>query len=905
MVRYYFAVIALILILVYDAGSLIDYEIVKIPIKYLVNGAKSDSPQFITKLFVVKYSELNSWERVVQNFLEQNGIIDESNELYQMVENELFEKMKFDQYFDGNDASINSKLTVKFSVNKLVNKLFLQLLMNNNINCSANECYPSDHLFYNDYFVNHLQYDKYYVHQNTTLAAHQIQDDLFHNMYKFVIDSINTRKKSKLIQLIDDINYRLLIDNSANNYTSHNNNSYNFIIYQTIGAFTGGTTAMKILYDHLISLGETAILCNDTNRYDEACHYPKGNLFVYYDNSEVDSFVHIMSCVSKDYQIVVTGEWCHEVLHEYMYMYPSEPDNYSESKLNVDFKGRGIQYYLGFHHSRDYCRGRVAMADSHFIAQLISNQLIGGYYLGCPMTDLIKTSFLNHFQNNAIIYDDYFQNNDNLTVDPKGNALSSFEETFIGANQPTSIRKENLILIDPDLMIDYSPIESLDILIPPGYKYIYARDIPHYQMIVLLQRAKIILDLAMPGPERLSGEGILMGAIPIISNRWNGASKVDFPGIHRVDPQNAQQISNKLAFVAENYENELENIHNVDFLAYMMSLWNRLDNTLEIVAGSSHIHFILFINKPINDEYAQQEKSIEGVLQLEYEAAFQILSLLFIFPLCSIDLYVHDPLWFMRHHYLFINILTESGYMRVDPFNPTEYFMYKKNGRDDSFVSIRPLSTLYEIINKDDWKNNEENIFMNNYNSNDNNNALIPIWNPSFIIVLPIGIIFKNGNELINGLCKALQNKLCDVNNNNNNSKNNHNQYPILINMNSSHNKDNASNNQPILIATKLTIKKYFSYALREVMLDKRYDVSNNNNNNNNHTEEVAKHFSIVNNVFFEDPMITVCQIFSVISTYKTFSSSQQSNFVFLVSKTVVWLKLELYVREMNAMALC
>lgn len=60
------------------------------------------------------------------------------------------------------------------------------------------------------------------------------------------------------------------------------------------------------------------------------------------------------------------------------------------------------------------------------------------------------------------------------------------------------------------------------------------KDIPHAQVSLLLQRAKVVVDLAMPGPERLAGEGVLMGAIPIVSNRWNGASEVDFPGVRKV-----------------------------------------------------------------------------------------------------------------------------------------------------------------------------------------------------------------------------------------------------------------------------------------------------------------------------------------------------------------------------------
>ena len=36
-----------------------------------------------------------------------------------------------------------------------------------------------------------------------------------------------------------------------------------------------------------------------------------------------------------------------------------------------------------------------------------------------------------------------------------------------------------------------------------------------YPLILL----KVVVDLAMPGPERLAGEGVLMGAVPIVSNR--------------------------------------------------------------------------------------------------------------------------------------------------------------------------------------------------------------------------------------------------------------------------------------------------------------------------------------------------------------------------------------------------
>lgn len=95
--------------------------------------------------------------------------------------------------------------------------------------------------------------------------------------------------------------------------------------------------------------------------------------------------------------------------------------------------------------------------------------------------------------------------------------------------------KEDLIIIDTDLQRDY-PLEEIDLNlhIPHGYRVIEARNIPHADMPALLLRAKVVIDLAIPGLERLSSEGILMGAIPIISNRWNGVSEADFPFLYKV-----------------------------------------------------------------------------------------------------------------------------------------------------------------------------------------------------------------------------------------------------------------------------------------------------------------------------------------------------------------------------------
>ena len=73
-------------------------------------------------------------------------------------------------------------------------------------------------------------------------------------------------------------------------------------------------------------------------------------------------------------------------------------------------------------------------------------------------------------------------------------------------------------------------VRILYYLISFSWKLVHAKNLRAEEMPLVLKRAKIVLDLAMPGPERISGEGALVGAIPVISNRWNGASTVDFHG---------------------------------------------------------------------------------------------------------------------------------------------------------------------------------------------------------------------------------------------------------------------------------------------------------------------------------------------------------------------------------------
>jgi hypothetical protein len=221
----------------------------------------------------------------------------------------------------------------------------------------------------------------------------------------------------------------------------------------------------------------------------------------------------------------------------------------------------------------------------------------------------------------------------------------------------------------------------------------------------------------MPGPERLAGEGILMGAIPIVSSRWNGASYVDFPGILKVDHQNQSDIEYKVKYAIENYHKLITDENNIVFYSYIKSMWKRITDTADVVFASSRIHFVVFVRN----------------LEDEHKATLQCLALLYLFPLASIDVYVIDIYWFMRHHYKFYTILKNAGYIRYDPHNPTENkYMSDNNNLGRSFVNIRQFTSMDDILDS-----------LSSYQN-------IP-WKP-LIVFMPVGVLFSDPYSLLQSI---------------------------------------------------------------------------------------------------------------------------------------------------------
>lgn len=52
------------------------------------------------------------------------------------------------------------------------------------------------------------------------------------------------------------------------------------VFYQTVGANTGGTTAMSLLHRTLLVMGFHAAICNETNRFEAMCTAPHGKNYV-------------------------------------------------------------------------------------------------------------------------------------------------------------------------------------------------------------------------------------------------------------------------------------------------------------------------------------------------------------------------------------------------------------------------------------------------------------------------------------------------------------------------------------------------------------------------------------------------------------------------------------------------
>ena len=93
------------------------------------------------------------------------------------------------------------------------------------------------------------------------------------------------------------------------------------------------------------------------------------------------------------------------------------------------------------------------------------------------------------------------------------------------------IIKENIVIIDGDInsdyaldrgLIDFSQIFSIinsSRNTSRVIKFVIAQDLPYGDLLNLLMRSKVVIDLAFPGAERLTSEAALLGSLIVGSDR--------------------------------------------------------------------------------------------------------------------------------------------------------------------------------------------------------------------------------------------------------------------------------------------------------------------------------------------------------------------------------------------------
>lgn len=145
---------------------------------------------------------------------------------------------------------------------------------------------------------------------------------------------------------------------------------------------------------------------------------------------------------------------------------------------------------------------------------------------------------------------------------------------------------------------------------------------------------------------------------------------------------------------------------------------------------------------------------IVGATRVEAEVAcnLQLLALLFLFPMASVDLYVQDEVWYYRHHYSFVSLLRNAGYIRYDPMDPTEFYDFSaKFGAEEAptrnytdqrqaFVRIRSLTTLASHLQYAAEPANDALLLRDS--------SLCPPWEPLLVVLAP-RTVFANPFSLL------------------------------------------------------------------------------------------------------------------------------------------------------------
>ena len=354
-------------------------------------------------------------------------------------------------------------------------------------------------------------------------------------------------------------------------------------------------------------------------------------------------------------------------------------------------RGRRVRYILSGSHvvSEAPCRA-VSLPSSHFLAAQLGSQVLGGLFLTAPPPEaarrslaelLLKSRLLASLEDDTSFFEKGFVSSVGVqhlltagaspASQTAASALSAEVDWLHGRQRFFKVVKENIVVFDSDVQTRFEPELPVTFNLPPNCRLVYAAEVDPVELPLLLQRAKVFVDLALPGPESLITQAVLWGAVPVVSGRWNGVSNVDFPGAVRADAQSADSLSGAIAYALANYEALVDGDDMAAAFAHAVSTWDRHHQTALVLASSASLHFVL-VARDMKEETA---------------AVLQAFAVIYLFPLASVDLFVTDVKMFARHHTTALLLLQRAGYT----FSAEEE---ERQGENHAFVRIRSLSLL-------------------------------------------------------------------------------------------------------------------------------------------------------------------------------------------------------------------
>lgn len=126
------------------------------------------------------------------------------------------------------------------------------------------------------------------------------------------------------------------------------------------------------------------------------------------------------------------------------------------------------------------------------------------------------------------------------------------------ATRSPILPKRRLVVLDDDYHGRSALTSAADLQLPADVEVVDLSTLrlPGDLIVSLLEEAMVILDLYLPGTERMSYEGVLCGAMPLIAAVGHGTDQGDFPlpASSRVDPHDLASIRDRVLSALDGYE---------------------------------------------------------------------------------------------------------------------------------------------------------------------------------------------------------------------------------------------------------------------------------------------------------------------------------------------------------------